>query len=161
MTLSIVDFLNARLAEDEETARAAIDPDRPGTHWQWVTTETDTPVAVGDIAEAQEHQKISLRTVEHREYPPETGYGSLPAFLISYAEEVEPGAGEHIARHDPARVLREVEAKRSIVEQYEGYVKERTRLMNGWPNIEIPPFMLALAAVYSDHPDYRTEWSTT
>lgn len=64
----------------------------------------------------------------------------------------------HAARHDPARVLREVEAKRAIV---------------GWhvpvKDCEPPQCIIcleyvpcrtlsALAAVYSGHPDYRQEW---
>jgi hypothetical protein len=115
---SLRDFIAARLDEDEAAALAAVDPECPGTHWQWVTTETDTPVAHGDLDEAQEHQKVALRTVEHVDYPPETGYGSLPGFLIVYTEEVHAGAGEHIIRHDPARVLREVGAGRHILKAH-------------------------------------------
>jgi hypothetical protein len=57
---------------------------------------------------------------------------------------------EHIARHDPARVLREVEAKRAIL---------------GWadspalPGYERGYVIGALAAVYRDHPDYDPAWT--
>lgn len=130
MTPSIVDFLNARLAEDQAAAEAARDL-------------MDEPWKV--IPEGPEEENYS------GEYRISDG--------VTVAGRVEEAKALHIARHDPARVLREVAAKRAIIEQYEGYVKERMRLMNGWPNLEIPPFMLALAAVYSNHPDYRKEWA--
>ncbi|BCF84544.1 hypothetical protein RQCS_40890 [Rhodococcus qingshengii] len=58
----------------------------------------------------------------------------------------------HIARHDPARVLREVAAKRGIV----------AKVRQGMVNIRIFPglweSMQLLAVPYDDHPDYREEW---
>jgi hypothetical protein len=63
------------------------------------------------------------------------------------------GEVEHIARHDPARVLREVAAKRALVDfldpqgapDGEGrYVAERA--------------LLLLALPYSGHSEYREEW---
>ncbi len=60
----------------------------------------------------------------------------------------------HIARHDPARVLREVEATRALIAAIE----------HPDPN-QGPEYgyglRLALmfrAAVYSDHPDYDQSW---
>jgi hypothetical protein len=72
---------------------------------------------------------------------------------------------QHIAHHDPARVLREVAAKRMILELRYSWNLEAER----YPE---PPFghifqahintadaiLRTLASVYSDHPDYRTEW---
>jgi hypothetical protein len=57
---------------------------------------------------------------------------------------------EHIQRHDPARVLREVEAKRRIIDLADslGYVT----------NDAEPAILAALALPYADHPDYREEW---
>ncbi|MGZ4524215.1 MAG: DUF6221 family protein, partial [Mycobacteriaceae bacterium] len=63
----------------------------------------------------------------------------------------------HIARHDPARVLAECEAKRRIVERYrvcepnydEGNRLE-TRVLD-WT-------MRLLALPYADHPDYDPAW---
>lgn len=66
--------------------------------------------------------------------------------------------GRHIARHDPARVLREVEAKRRILGEYERFAAERRRAMNGWDTAEISPIVAALAAVWSGHPDYKAKW---
>ncbi|MEV7584406.1 DUF6221 family protein [Streptomyces erythrochromogenes] len=65
----------------------------------------------------------------------------------------------HIARHDPARALAEVEAKRRIIADYERYVAERRRAMGGWDSYPgESPILAALAAVYADHPDYRDDW---
>lgn len=69
---------------------------------------------------------------------------------------------EHIARHDPARVLREVAAKRELLADYERFVAERRRMMNGWDSYpETSPVLAAFAAVYADHPDFRDEWRPT
>jgi hypothetical protein len=74
----------------------------------------------------------------------------------------------HIARHDPARVLREVEAKRKVIELYE-YAVAAWLLDRDKPN---PPtvhlgekamaeaVLQALALPYSDRPGYREEWRT-
>jgi hypothetical protein len=69
------------------------------------------------------------------------------------------GIAEHIVRHDPARVLREVAAKRELLDDYERFVAERRRMMNGWDSYPEPsPVLTAFAAVYADHPDYRDAW---
>ena len=59
--------------------------------------------------------------------------------------------GVHVAHHDPARVLREVAAKRAILalaDAGEGYAY----------SVAMERVVVQLAAVYSDHPDYRAEW---
>lgn len=69
---------------------------------------------------------------------------------------------DHIVRHDPLRVLREVEAKRKIVDEY----AEALRILDGfretgWEEGHREALLLAckvLAAAYADHSDYRTEW---
>ncbi|MFD9047667.1 DUF6221 family protein [Streptomyces zaomyceticus] len=73
--------------------------------------------------------------------------------------ELDAPLSQHIARHDPARVLAEVEAKRQIIKQHERYAAERRRMMGGWdPQSDDSPILAALATVYADHPDYRDEW---
>lgn len=153
--MTLTEFLLARIAEDEAVARLAIDKDRPGTHWQWVTNETDTPVKTGDLTEAQNYQAVSLRTVE--EYPTTSGVGPLPAFIISHTEEVAD-AGDHITRWDPARVLAECEAKRRIVQDRdEDHAADNDEWSMGYYEANYAA-MHALAVVYADHPDYLPEW---
>jgi hypothetical protein len=68
---------------------------------------------------------------------------------------------QHVARHDPARVLREVAAGRRMISEYERWQKEALATDDpgaalfalGWHGA-----ILAKAAVYSDHPDYQQEW---
>lgn len=79
-----------------------------------------------------------------------------PGGGINYDEPPEPSDAAHIARHDPARVLREVEAKRAIVEVLgdcdDGLIWD-AHLAN-----RAEDALRHLASVYSDHEDYRAEW---
>lgn len=65
------------------------------------------------------------------------------------AERCREYDATHIARHDPARVLREVEAKGRIVDYIE------VVMSHGRHDHEL---LGALALPYSDHADYREEW---
>lgn len=58
----------------------------------------------------------------------------------------------HAARHDPARVLAEVEAKRRIIEDFTYWQPHDA----GFDALELA--VQALALPYSDHPAYRDEW---
>lgn len=81
---------------------------------------------------------------------------------------LEPGDAAHIARHDPARVLREVEAKRRVVDEcayWEAKVQEAAAdpTVIPYPSLadryEVAFAVLrALGTAYADHPDYREEW---
>ncbi|MDX2749629.1 DUF6221 family protein [Streptomyces scabiei] len=69
------------------------------------------------------------------------------------------GVAEHIVRHDPARVLREVEAKRRILTEHalNGWVC--TTCDNGDVEQVYPcPTQRLLATVYADRPGYREVW---
>lgn len=68
----------------------------------------------------------------------------------------------HIARHDPARVLREVEAKRAILAEYEKEARvieqgHRTGWTEGGQAVRETVLRLH-ASVYADHPDYDESW---
>ena len=69
-------------------------------------------------------------------------------------------AGGHIARHDPARVLRDVESTRALVELALRRQADRD-LEYGrddpWPVDRITELRL-IAARWSDHPDYDEAW---
>ena len=76
---------------------------------------------------------------------------------------------DHIARHDPARVLAECAAKRAIVELAE-YADEAQgggaaiALFDGYREVypgrkAMLGVLPALASVYAEHPDYDAEWS--
>jgi len=71
----------------------------------------------------------------------------------------------HIARHSPARVLAECEAKRLAIEaawyaqviheqDYDSHTQERMSADNDNPDV-----LRHLSTVYAAHPDYRAEWA--
>lgn len=131
--MSIVDFITARLAEDEQIARAAqqytnatpwrFAPDpHGGHHWAGSIEDEPTPgVSANQIAE---------------------GVG-------------ESAWGEHIARHDPARALREVAAIRGVLESVEAL----NAALSGGEHHGLTSYTYGaledLAAIWSDHPDYQ------
>lgn len=80
------------------------------------------------------------------------------------ASTYHSAASHHIERQEPARVLADIAAKRAIIHQHgdgyhecpEGFMDgAETEPHTGWER-ECPT-LIALASVYSDHPDYR--WS--
>jgi hypothetical protein len=78
----------------------------------------------------------------------------------------------HIVRHDPARVLADVAAKRAIVDEH-ALLDPPPEPDDDWPLVcrrcedrrrhdamRWPcPTLRHLAAVYADHPDYDQEWA--
>jgi hypothetical protein len=87
----------------------------------------------------------------------------LPQFAIHAAEDVPVAVGGHIVRHDPARVLAEVDAKRQVVERFE---QAQRYASTAWGQSNaasaeaqaLRAVALLLASVHADHPDYRDEW---
>jgi hypothetical protein len=76
---------------------------------------------------------------------------------------------DHIARHDPRRVLREIAFERGIVEFYveppNGIRTGNVEPLGGAEGGSVPGLLtviealaLDLAAVWSDHPDYDPAW---
>jgi hypothetical protein len=133
-------FLRARLDEDEAAARAA-----PPGPWRIKYGTPHAPLhpgyRPGALLDARDMELVSDK------------YG-----------EVGP-QHEHFARHDPSRVLRDVEAKRRILDTYEE-ARELAR-----EDSSLGAEMLSrseglwyvvhdLASVSSDHPDYREEWGS-
>ncbi|WP_338699170.1 DUF6221 family protein [Streptomyces sp. Q6] len=80
---------------------------------------------------------------------------------------MDPKVGEHIAAHDPARVLREIDAKRQMLTLHaatgghecstrdeRGDIDHCTWVMES----EACPTLRLLALPYADRPGYREEW---
>ncbi|MGW0015507.1 DUF6221 family protein [Streptomyces tendae] len=69
--------------------------------------------------------------------------------------------GLHIARHDPARVLREIDAKRQVIARYEQVDQlHESGAGNGAGAMRAGLLycLMAYATVYADRPGYRDEW---
>lgn len=125
--MTITEFLLARIEEDEELARAAVQ-DGGGERWQ-------ISVVHGAMVQLDDGTEWGGETVIY--------------------DEGRPGEEQaaHIARHDPARVLAECEAKREIVRLHATDADCReARNRHGCETL------IALVAVFSDHPDFRSEW---
>lgn len=143
MTVSdLVAFLLARLAEDEQVARAAT----PGP---WVTEETFPGASL-----------VQSNLVDMAEWPAQQ---SANVASESSSGDLRTGDAMHIARHDPARVLAEVAAKRRIIDRQEQIIAS----LAGEPLLADGNFLTLrdagavlrlLALPYADHADYRDEW---
>lgn len=121
----ILDFLHARIDEDEAIAKAIhTDP-------TWVYDDTS---GVGGIVY-------------------ETGDGAW------IADKVGPVNGAHITRQDPARTLREVAAKRAIID----ILTHRPKWVTPQDPVPLPTLtaLQHMASVYAEHPDYRQEWAAS
>lgn len=127
----LVEFLRARLAEDERAARAATPG--PWIAHKYIDYDCDFEATIGTGAGVHEQTNI----VGH-------GYEGGGVQKLDDAR--------FIARHDPARVLREVEAKRRLVDRY-AWLREHGD--TGGAAWVLP----LLAAAYADHPDFRPEWA--
>ena len=158
--MTITEFLEARIAEDEKVATEAT---RGGDGQWWVAGEHEMEECVveGDTFKIYD----------------EGGHDAWQA--------------EHIARHDPARVLAECAAKRAIIAVITGWAHDYNDYdmwyscglaISLWGDEPGEPgsgcadeskhgectcglerrqmaIFKPLAAVYASHPDYRQEWA--
>lgn len=141
--MDLVQFLRARLDEDAEAAEAAR---------QQIAERT------GGLASASERLDGASRwTVRPWLYSGRVE----PSLGMSQTERVEIAttANGHIVRHDPARVLAEVDAKRQAVDHYE-QVRTLTKDHEAYILAESAVLrqIQYMALPYADHPDYRQEW---
>jgi hypothetical protein len=66
---------------------------------------------------------------------------------------------EHIARHDPKRVLREVAAKRAVVRVWlEGLAAQLNDPSAGSALDTVETVLVEFAAIYADHPEFHSSW---
>lgn len=164
MTLSIVDFLNARLADDEAAAEnASQDPDE-GNVWS--------------VGARKREWKQEARIGDDRE---DLVFDIKDGVCVDFDDLLA-----YLVRFHPARVLREVAAKRALVESItaethvvidsdpyftcnaateerdggESWAREKwgTNCDCGRDD-RVKTRLKILAAVYNDHPDYRKEWA--
>lgn len=119
----------------------------------------------------------TARAASGNQWLSDAGDSPADAWILNedmHLAEVDPPTAEHIARHDPARVLAEVDAKRRIIAWHstphtlvDGFCVEDTGPRThqgeadcaccGYPNGCLTVRLLVLP--YSSHPDYRPEWA--
>ncbi|MFF5724933.1 DUF6221 family protein [[Kitasatospora] papulosa] len=138
MTAALVAFVRARLDEREATAVAA-----GGTSEGWQAWGT------GIYATASPDDDVPPLVTTG----PEAG-----------GSDEDAARAEHIALHDPAQVLREVEAMRGLLEQWtapetgEGLPDAFGHDTAGTQRVAFETAVRHLAQAHADHPDYRPEW---
>lgn len=150
--MTIEEFIEARLDEDEAIAKAA-----GGDRWAYDNeTRPGRILYTPQAANGEVYRPDSTREVSYGSGRIDHDYAYVTCDHEGLLPSVDAEEAEHIARHDPARVLREVKAHRGIVSQY--------RLLQPF---DLPKSMLAafelnvrvIARIYADHPDFREEWA--
>lgn len=143
--MTLTEFLLARIAEDEAVAQKA-----GGDEWEYAA-----------CCGAMQIQTVRVDGT--------LGYEQHRAITRDYeglSDSVEEDAGPHVARHDPARVLTECEAKRRIVEEWRTFSKVNASHSTPLPQaltsagivVGLDRALRTLASAYADHSDYLPEW---
>jgi hypothetical protein len=121
----IEQFIEARLVEDEQIARAA--SETHGERWS-------PGAAFGDDWDRVE------------------GAG-----VMAIAYDMQEAAPPHIARHDPAHVLRQTVALRELL----NVANDVDAMYSVAAEDAADGIRKTIAAIWSDHPDYQQEWADT
>lgn len=144
MTHDLVPWLRAQLDEDERICRATLwDDDASLGSGRWIAYDRG----------------------------PRDGFREARWVVIDGADEgvvdSRPQAADdeavtrHIAEHDPARVLREIDAKRAVVAAYAEVAENDVaefEYARGWANA-LGFAVRQYALVYTDRPGYRDDWA--
>lgn len=145
----LVAWLRAQLDEDERVAKAAT----PGP---WSGDVTGTVCADADLMPDERGGEI---------LPPDGPMEVAECYRNELPDERGSNA-EHIARHDPVWVLRDVAVKRGIVDAYanaithDGYVRfgDWESCSDSCPETMMREVVKLLALPYADRPGHRQEW---
>jgi hypothetical protein len=143
--VDLTEFLMARIAEDEAVARRC----------RQLSWEFDDGV---DHAQREGMRRGYSIVPRPRVWGPDPSVGGGSQRLDGIAW----GDLEHMARHDPAHILAECEAKRRIIDLItedcpHPWVSEDgrfKRMLGGWCH-QCDAILRLMASAYSDHPDHR------
>lgn len=137
MTDGLLPFLRARLDEDEAEARAAAEPEK----WMELNREPRPNWYVQYWADPD--QAAVIADPEDSSYP-------VVASLEGMDEDDAETRVRHIVRHDPARVLADVAAKRrTLIRCQEAMLTANPMLVHFAEQT-----VLELALPYTDHPEH-------
>lgn len=139
--VDLIEFLRARLNEDEAAAQAATSGNwRYNPRKQWHSP----PSVLGVIPEGEEYVA--------------TGRHSAPSCVAVTGPADHPQSmadAAHIARWDPTRIAAEVEAKRRVIEVLE-LAGDSTFPADAW--VLAREALRELAQPYRDHPEFDPSW---
>lgn len=132
--MDIREFVAARIQDDEDYARQAAE----GLGPDWIEIWSATVDLTANILERQ----------------PEKGHWG------AHVDTPDSGVSRHMVRWDPARVLREVEAKRKLLAEIGSITMTRLDGEADPGELERPAgrMLRAIAAPYADHPDFDPAW---
>lgn len=171
--MELVEFLLARIAEDEAAARLAAEiPDRvrmpsdvrelgnlPSYEGQWgwgggpfrVAGQDPAIVAALGMTDSDGPYHVSVSKAWDESEPTGARYdvATIPG---------DHDAARHIARWDPRRVLAECEAKRGIVARLTELARAEGDETYGDASVALTDTIRRLALPYADHPDYEPAW---
>ena len=126
-----------------------------------MSTPDPTPLTLPDflLARIAEDEEVAQAATHQKIAGPSHGNWNVDSALLMANGMLERVDRLHIARHDPARVLAECEAKRQIV----AIATEATRMVDSSPAdhraaSDAESILRTLALSYVDHGDYREEW---
>lgn len=161
--MTITEFLLARLTEDEQIAQAA----GTGRQARWAyepytrTSERGAKYANGEVYMPDTEREVRCS----HGGPPSCEVNLVTCDSEGQSPAVDPEQGHHIARHDPARVLVDVAAKRALVDywsrafqnpidadKFPGHDWDLVRGAARWT-------LRHLATPYARHPDYQAYWA--
>jgi hypothetical protein len=74
-----------------------------------------------------------------------------------YGADLSPEVRAHMAVHDPARVLREIAAKRDLLRFAEG-IRDHHETFTAGVAARLEETLRLFALAYADRPGYREEW---
>lgn len=128
--MDIIDFLEARISEDEAVAQAA-----SPAPWEWfIKAGNPTPALYG----ADEQTVLDAYS------------DNAPGYLACKAED-----RVYIAQFNPGRILAECAAKRQILANVPLVVTDLAGEVGGTSEY----VLMCMASPYRDHPDYQEGWA--
>ncbi|MCD0446328.1 DUF6221 family protein [Glycomyces sp. A-F 0318] len=167
--MDIEAFVRARIEEDAAWARACSVPPAEddaeipaGVHWEWTTAPEGTAVRLptlpfDDVGASLKAPGTLVWLSTKEKWPREDEDGTYEA-SGAYAEGIhlmDAAAAAHIARHHPARVLLEAQAKLALLEM----VLADQNVNGGQNSPQWNQVMRLLALPYRKHKDYRQAWA--
>ncbi|MGW4493798.1 DUF6221 family protein [Streptomyces sp. NPDC004376] len=117
---------------------------------QWLTTQLDEDERIARESGGAAWEELPVTGWVHTSPLPATEW-QPPGYDHHVASVPLPADRVHIVAHDPARVLRETDAKRRIVERY-AWLREHG------DTGDIAWVLPLLALPYADREGYREEW---
>lgn len=144
----IAAFIRARLDEDEAVARAT---DRLKEARRWVADEDEVYAIFSSLDDPD-------RCDQHEPGKPNMCEDDRIADTTDVFDQLLEERAEHIARHDPARVLRQVAVLRAIVAVHSPGIDPCDAHDARFETIPCET-LEHLAGIWSDHPDFDPGWS--